>query len=788
VILTWDEADLMQIEEGKTAFESGRITKIYYDEMSRRSKITRYSGAEEITLLEYTYDLEDNILVVKNALGQANTKTYDVLGRLINEENPLSQNTEYEYDRAGNLVLVTDANSNTTEYEYHAQNRLAKAIRYDGAALFETTYTYDAAGNIKTVTDAKGQATTNTYDGAGRLVAVEDPLGYTTQYEYDNNSNLTLKVDANGHTTEYEYDEYSRLAGVYYNGKADPVKTEVFDYDEAGNLESYSDGTYSAIYSYDELNRIISNEQVYPFAGSKTITYTYDPFGNTASAKYPDAADKISYSYDELNRMTAIAQGTAAVAYEYDASGRLTKKTLPNGVYSEYTYDDAGSLLALDNRRADASVVSQFSYTHNATGNRLTMTTTAGTHNYEYDGIYRLTAANHPVSINEDEEYTYDTAGNRESSAEHSDWTYDAGNRLQGYGGEATFNYDNNGNTTQKDNNGSLTTYDWDYENRLIEAITPNHTAQYSYGPFGKRLSKTVDGAVTYYLYDNDDLVAEYDEAGNLIASYLHGQWIDEPVMMARGADKYYYTFDGLGSVSEITDDAGAIVESYEYNAFGNILNPQATSNPFTYTAREYDAETGLYFYRERYYDPQAGRFLTPDPIGFSAGPNFYTYVNNNPLNWIDPWGLEVCATGDTQKSYSDYFWDGMYDDSSSYYRTVNDFINPDFSDSSSLEANFWKEIFLNPPGIGGSVTVTGMKTSVTTGGVNLGVSSTYAGLSFDIYSRTPKKGWSWGLGGQHLGISFSQNWDVSLHIGISEDLFSGRWGHADYNYLYENY
>ena len=147
-----------------------------------------------------------------------------------------------------------------------------------------------------------------------------------------------------------------------------------------------------------------------------------------------------------------------------------------------------------------------------------------------------------------------------------------------------------------------------------------------------------------------------------------------------------------------------------------------------------------------------------------------------------------MCATGDTQKSYSDYFWDGMYDDSSSYYRTVNDFINPDFSDSSSLEANFWKEIFLNPPGIGGSVTVTGMKTSVTTGGVNLGVSSTYAGLSFDIYSRTPKKGWSWGLGGQHLGISFSQNWDVSLHIGISEDLFSGRWGHADYNYLYENY
>jgi RHS repeat-associated protein len=154
-------------------------------------------------------------------------------------------------------------------------------------------------------------------------------------------------------------------------------------------------------------------------------------------------------------------------------------------------------------------------------------------------------------------------------------------------------------------------------------------------------MSKTVGGVTTYFLYDGEDIIAEYDNAGTLVASYIHGPGIDEPVQMTRGGSTYFYTMDGLGSIRDLTDAAQSIVEQYDYDSFGNLTAPPATGNPYTYTSREYDSETGLLFYRARYYDPAIGRFLTEDPIGFEGGDvNFYAYVAGNPINAVDPSGL----------------------------------------------------------------------------------------------------------------------------------------------------
>jgi RHS repeat-associated protein len=145
----------------------------------------------------------------------------------------------------------------------------------------------------------------------------------------------------------------------------------------------------------------------------------------------------------------------------------------------------------------------------------------------------------------------------------------------------------------------------------------------------------------TYYLYDEEDIIAEYDSTGALIASYIHGPGVDEPIEMTRGGSTVYYTMDGLGSVRNLTNSTQTIVEQYDYDSFGNLAAPPITGNPYTYTSREYDPETGLLFYRARYYDPAIGRFITADPIGFDGGDvNFYAYVFNNPVNWVDPWGL----------------------------------------------------------------------------------------------------------------------------------------------------
>ena len=272
------------------------------------------------------------------------------------------------------------------------------------------------------------------------------------------------------------------------------------------------DGASSGAYAYDGLNRVASETTTYPFGG-RTISYTYDRFGNRQTAVYPGGMGTIAYGYDEFNRLTSMSYGASTVTYSYDPAGRLTSKTLPNGVAASYTYDNANRLTSLTNRRTDSSVISSFSYTHDNVGNRLTMTEVPGPHSYSYDDIYRLLGASHPSAPTES--YTYDRVGNRLTSAAEPSWNYDQNNRLLSYDGVA-YNYDDNGNRASRTAASSLTSYSYDFENRL-ETANPGVPVSYSYDPFGRRLSKTVGGVTTYYLYDEEDVIAEYDSTGALI-------------------------------------------------------------------------------------------------------------------------------------------------------------------------------------------------------------------------------------------------------------------------------
>jgi len=178
----------------------------------------------------------------------------------------------------------------------------------------------------------------------------------------------------------------------------------------------------------------------------------------------------------------------------------------------------------------------------------------------------------------------------------------------------------------------------------------------YKYDPSGRRIKKTIDGYPTTYLYDGDDLIAEYDGNNNLVRKYVYGPRIDEPVCMIDLADSnavYYYHFDGLGSVVALTDSNGTCVQTYEYSVYGHVAASDPNHpNPFMFTGRQFDIETGLYYYRARYYNPYLGRFLQTDPVGYEDGINWYRYCRNNPLVYTDPSGLCVdpcdpCDTSD---------------------------------------------------------------------------------------------------------------------------------------------
>ena len=224
-----------------------------------------------------------------------------------------------------------------------------------------------------------------------------------------------------------------------------------------------------------------------------------------------------------------------------------------------------------------------------------------------------------------------------------------------------TYVYDANGNLVQKTDKatGEVTDYTWDVQNQLVKIEqrpspggTPTQTVQYQYDPLGRRIQKEVDGVLIKYVYDGPDILLEYNGANFLQARYTHGANTDEPLVVNRGGlVDYFYHADGLGSITELTDSTGNIVQSYVYDSFGNInvfdqngamITPSGgIINPYTYTGREFDNESELYYYRARYYDSKIGRFISEDPIGLSGGDNnLYGYVSNDPINSIDPSGL----------------------------------------------------------------------------------------------------------------------------------------------------
>jgi len=184
-------------------------------------------------------------------------------------------------------------------------------------------------------------------------------------------------------------------------------------------------------------------------------------------------------------------------------------------------------------------------------------------------------------------------------------------------------------------------------------------TITYTYEPGGKRITKNVDGYPTRYVYDGGHVIAEYDDSG-LLRKYIYGARVDEPVCMIDVADSnaaYYYHFDGLGSVVALSNSNGDTCQSYEYSVYGQVAasDPNFLANPYMFTGRRFDIETGLYYYRARYYNPHIGRFMQTDPVGYAYGINWYLYCGNNPLNYADPLGLSRRDPSDPCENFTYY-------------------------------------------------------------------------------------------------------------------------------------
>ena len=196
-------------------------------------------------------------------------------------------------------------------------------------------------------------------------------------------------------------------------------------------------------------------------------------------------------------------------------------------------------------------------------------------------------------------------------------------------------------------------------------------TVSYTYDPAGRRIEKKVDGVTEVkFLYDGDHILAEYDASNTLLRKYIHGPCIDEPICLVEASGTYvgtqYYHYDALGSIVGLTNSAGAMVQFYEYSVYGQVAASDPNHpNRFMFTGREFDRDTGLYYYRARYYNPEIGRFLQTDPIGYGDGMNWYAYCHSNPINCADPSGqvtysfLDLTDEGDETLTFAMFLDDG---------------------------------------------------------------------------------------------------------------------------------
>ncbi|MEA3467526.1 MAG: RHS repeat-associated core domain-containing protein [Thermodesulfobacteriota bacterium] len=670
-VLTYDDDGLLT----STTDPIGNTTTYTYDGYGNLIQVTDALGN---ATTYYTYDVLGSKLTETDSRGYTTTYGYDLLGRLISVKDALDNTTTYSHDASGNLVSMTDPAGNTVTYAHDSYNQLIQITDPLGNI---TQYAYDARGNRTGMTDANGNSTTYTYNAVDQFTSETNALGHVTSYMYDGNGNRLTVTDANGNTTTNTYDALNRVTRTTYPDSSfetatyDAVGNIIGTTDRNGNTVSktydalnrllaitYPDGT-ATNYAYDLNGNILSavNSDIsYSFAYNalnrvtqvnnvtlgKSVSYSYLCCGLKNSLTNPEGGIT-SYTYDALKRLASLNNSFGeTTTYTYDNLSRITKKDMANGSYTNYSYDAASRLTSLVNMTSSGSVISSYAYSLDNIGNRTSMTTSDGTHNYSYDNIYQVLQAAHPASSAET--YTYDPVHNRLTSADHNDWTYDSNNRLISYNG-FSYTYDANGNMISKTDTAlsQVASYQYDYENKLKRINYPDGTySEYRHDPFGNRIKKVVNGTVTWFVYDlmkgMPDVIGEYDSGGALVASYIHGPDVDEVISMRSDGNSYYYFRDGLGTVTSLNNNNEGIVNTYEYDAFGNVVGgTESVTNPYGFTGRLLDNESGLMYYRTRYYDASIGRFISADPIGFIGGINFYAYVLNNPVNIIDPVGLK---------------------------------------------------------------------------------------------------------------------------------------------------
>ncbi|MFV0436620.1 MAG: phospholipase A2 [Desulfopila sp.] len=603
---------------------------------------------------------------------------YDSAGRLESVTAPGSRTIRYQYDGMGLIARITDNLGNSIVFAYDARGQGIRREIQDstGALQRYQEFVYDESGRLTATINPDGSRSKQDYDEVGHLVAIINEMGQQTDYTIDslgritkvlapgeettsfvyNNGDLQISVtDAEGHLTSFIHDDFGNRIG-----RVSPESgTTTYRYDIAGNLMTATQDSGTVVgYRYDAVNRPVT--VTVNGVESQTIVYDTAAGGTGHLAQITDSSGSTSYSYTVMGQIDSESRSSGSLTltshYGYDdATGELSTITYPSGLKVTYLYDTVGRINGL--QFDDVTVMGNASYlpfgpvTAYDFGQGLQarrsydqryqlMALSAGGLHYHFtrDPLGRVTTiegVSAPIATSDAADYSYQPGSSRLV-------------QITNPSGPRAYALDANGNTVSD----GVFAFSYDGLNRLVTVEREGViVASYTYDAYNRRTSKTVDAETTYYAYDQSgNLLTEVDETGTTLRDYIY---LDGALFAVKiygsgdAATVYYALNDHLGTPQQLVDSIGTVVWQAVYDPFGKAqVQVETIVNNIRFPGQYFDAETGLHYNWHRFYDPETGRYISADPIGLAGGINLYAYVQNDPVNVVDPEGLKTCGSG----------------------------------------------------------------------------------------------------------------------------------------------
>ncbi|WBQ08193.1 RHS repeat-associated core domain-containing protein [Kribbella sp. CA-293567] len=574
--------------------------------------------------------------------------SYDALDRLVKVTMPGGATQTKSYG-LWSTTSVDERGTATTD-RLDAYSKRVAHQQLIGGTTRTTTYLYDGRGNLARSTDPAGNVTAYLTDSLNRQTQMTDPNSGTTKYEWDVAGRMVAQTDAKNERTTYSYDALDRKTGKTSRAGTAAAVSVSWTYDQAragfhnvGQVTTATDPAGTKTSDYDAAGHLVRAVRTIHGA-SYTFRYGFDAGDRALWTTYPDGdtqgTEASPLRYDGAGRLLSIPGFVTAT--KYDASGELIRLDNANGTVTTRPHDAERGWLTGIKTMAGTTTIQDNTYTRDLKGKITKVSSPFANEawNYTYDDADQLTGSVNPSSAPSNQALAYDATGNVTSNSRLGSYSYGASRpHAVTSAGSNTYTYDATGLMTS----GAGRSLTWDGDNRLASVTKAGKTTTFTYDADGARQQQAEGTTVRRYLGED----YEVDVAADTASKYVKiGGAV---VARVDGSTKYWVHTDHQGSIQAETDAAGTEVHRKKYAAYGEVLS---AAGPLSYESRGFTGQrhdaSGLVYLQARYYDPELGRFISPNPVvdgDDSIGLNRYAYAANDPVNHTDRTGLD-CEDG----------------------------------------------------------------------------------------------------------------------------------------------